>query len=97
MKNVTVVATFQARPGKEAALREALIALLGPTRKEPGCISYDMHTSPEDPAKFLFYETWQSKDDLDAHMRSPHIQKLVPRVEELCVAFPQIMIWEKVS
>jgi quinol monooxygenase YgiN len=97
MKHVTVVATFQARSGKEAALREALIGLLEPTRKEPGCISYDMHSSPDDPAKFLFYETWQSKDALDAHMRTPHFQKLVPRVEDLCVAFPQITLWEKVS
>lgn len=97
MKNVTVVATFEARPGKESALREALIALIAPTRQEPGCLSYDMHASPEDAAKFLFYETWQSKDALDAHMRTPHIQKLVPRIEELCVAFPQIALWEKIS
>src|SRR4051812_46330449 len=97
MKNVTVVATFQARPGKEAALREALTSLLAPTRKESGCLSYDMHCAPDDPAKFLFYETWQSKEAIDAHMRSPHIQKLVPRVDELCVAFPQITMWEKIS
>ena len=97
MKTLTVVATFQARPGKEADLRAALISLLAPTRKEPGCISYDVHQSADDPAKFLFYENWQSKEALDAHMRAPHIQILFPRVDELCVAFPQITMWGKIG
>jgi quinol monooxygenase YgiN len=97
MNRLTVVATFQARPGKEADLRAALISLLAPTREEPGCVSYDVHQSADDPAKFLFYEIWQSKEALDAHLRSPHLQKLVPRVDELCMAFPQITQWEKIG
>jgi quinol monooxygenase YgiN len=43
MKTITVVATFQAKPGEENELRAALIGLVGPTRKEAGCISYDLH------------------------------------------------------
>ena len=97
MKPITVVAMFQARPGKEKELRDALLGLLAPTRQEPGCVSYDMHVSAEDPAKFLFYENWTSKDKLDAHMHTPHIQKLIPRVEELCVGFPEIKLWEKMD
>jgi quinol monooxygenase YgiN len=51
-ETITVVATFQAKPGKEAELKKALISLVAPTRKEAGCINYDLHVSPEDPAKF---------------------------------------------
>jgi len=96
-RTITVVATFQARPGKENELRAALIGLLAPTRKEEGCINYDLHSSPEDPAKFLFYENWTGKAALDAHMQTPHVQNLLPRVNELCVAFPGIKIWEKIE
>ena len=39
MKTLTVTATFQARPGKEAELRAALIGLLAPTRKEASCMN----------------------------------------------------------
>ena len=95
MKALTVVATFQARPGKESALRAALTGLLGPTRREPGCLNYDLHQSAQEPAKFLFHENWADKAALDAHLKSPHIQKLLPRVDELCIALPQITIWEK--
>ena len=97
MKTLTVVATFQARPGKEAALRVALLSLLAPTRQEAGCINYDLHQSPEDPAKFLFHENWTDKAAMDAHMQTSQIQKLLPRVDELCVEFPQIVVWEKIG
>ena len=97
MKTLTVVATFQARPGKEAELKNALIGLVAPTRKEPGCVNYDLHASPEDASKFLFHENWTSQAHLDAHLQSAHIKALLPRVDELCLAFPEIKIWEKIG
>src|SRR5471030_3201921 len=96
-KILTVVAAFQAKPGKENELRAALIGLVAPTRNETGCLNYDLHASPEDPAKFLFYENWTSKAALDAHLQSAHIKALLPRVDELCVAFPEIKIWGKIA
>ena len=97
MKIITVVATFQAQPGKETELKKALVGLVEPTRQEAGCINYDLHVSPEDPAKFLFHENWASQAQLDAHLANAQIQALLPRVGELCVAFPDIVIWEKIA
>jgi quinol monooxygenase YgiN len=97
MKTITVVATFEARPGKEADLKKALISLVAPTRKEAGCINYDLHISPLDPAKFLFHENWTTKAALDAHLQSPHVQALLPRTDELCVGMPDIVVWEKIA
>jgi quinol monooxygenase YgiN len=96
-KTTTVVATFQARPGKEAELKKALIGLVATTRKETGCINYDLHVSPEDLGKFLFHENWTSKANLDAHLQNTHIQVLLPRLDELCVGMPEIKIWEKIA
>jgi len=97
MKTLTVVATFVARPGKESELRAALIGLVAPTRKESGCINYDLHISTETPAKFLFHENWTNKAALDAHMLMPHIQALLPRVGELCAEAPSITTWDQIS
>ena len=94
---VTVTATFEARPGKEAELKKALLSLVAPTHKEAGCLNYDLHVSPENPAKFLFHENWTSRELLDAHLKSPHIAVLLSRLDELCTAFPQITIWEKIG
>ncbi|MGA2786871.1 MAG: putative quinol monooxygenase [Verrucomicrobiota bacterium] len=97
MKTLTVIATFQARPGKEAALRAVLSGLLAPTRKESGCLNYDLHQSTEDPAKFLFHENWTSQAHLDAHLQTAHLKALLPRMDELCVARPEITTWERVN
>jgi quinol monooxygenase YgiN len=97
MKTVTVVATFQARPGKETVLRAALTGLLAPTRKETGCINYDLHQSPDDPGKFMFHENWISRETLHAHSKSAHLAALHSRVNELCPEPPEVEIWERVG
>jgi len=96
-KIVTVVATFQAKPGKEAELQQALTGLVAPTRQETGCLNYDLHVLPESPGKFLFHENWTSKAHLDAHLQSAHIKALLPRVPELAVGLPDIQLWEKIA
>jgi quinol monooxygenase YgiN len=97
VKTVTVVATFQAKAGKETELKKALIGLVTPTHKEAGCINYDLHISPEDAGQFLFHENWTSKAHLDAHLQNTHIQVLLPCLDELCIGMPEIKIWEKIA
>lgn len=96
-KPITVVATFQAKPGKQQELKKALLAVIGPTRKEAGCLNYDLHQLQEDSGKFLFHENWTSRAHLDAHLQNTHIQMLLPRMGELCVGMPEIAIWEKIG
>jgi quinol monooxygenase YgiN len=96
-KPVTVIATFQANPGKEVELQKALTSLIARTRQEPGCINYDLHVSAEYPSRFLFHETWTSRAHLDAHLQSEHVKVMFPRVSELCVAFPDIVVWDKIA
>jgi quinol monooxygenase YgiN len=94
-QTIIVVSTHQARPGKEAELKKALASLVEPTRKEAGCINYDLHVSPEYPRKFMFHETWISKEHFEAHLRGALIKVLLPHLNELCDRFPDIEIWEK--
>ncbi|HLB34488.1 MAG TPA: putative quinol monooxygenase [Chthoniobacterales bacterium] len=95
-KKLTVVASFQSHPGKEAELRTLLLGLVSPTLQEEGCINYDLHQSIEDPTKFLFYENWVSREHLDRHLQSEHIKVLLLRREELCMQPPEITFWEHV-
>jgi quinol monooxygenase YgiN len=96
-KYLYISAAFRARPGKETELRDALKALQGPTRAEPGCLTYDLHEGVGDPARLMMFETWESQAAIDAHVKSPHVQKFAPRVDGLCAESPQIIIWERIS
>jgi quinol monooxygenase YgiN len=73
---VVLTAMVKAKQGQEDAVEEALLALVEPTRKEPGCLCYNLHQSKSDPTQFMFYEQWASKGDLDAHGKTPHMKAL---------------------
>jgi len=70
----TVVAWMEAKLGMETDLRTALLELIEPTRKEGGCVQYDLHEHTERPGHFVFYENWKSHDHLDRHLATPHLQ-----------------------
>lgn len=93
---LTVIAYFRAKPGQESRAREALQALLAPTRAEPGCINYDLHQSLDDPAAFVFYENWESAAHLEVHARSAHIRALERIVPDVFTAPPEISRWAAV-
>ncbi len=67
---LTIVAELKAKPGKEAQLRQALQALIEPTRHQPGNINYDMLVSNQDPGVIIFYENWRTKAEWERHMKS---------------------------
>lgn len=70
---IDVVAHIHARPGHEHALRQVLESFVEPTRKENGCLRYDLFTDLDDPTKFTFIEEWTTREALDAHGQSAHI------------------------
>jgi len=80
---LTVIAEATAKPGKEDELKRRLLELVEPTRKEEGCIRYDLHVNNAEPARFVFYETWKSLAMLDRHLQSPHLRAFIADSPEL--------------
>ena len=90
MPEIVVIGALKARPGKEDETREALAGLVAPTHAEPGCILYALHQGTDDPQRFVFVERWASREELDAHLRSPHIAALLEKADELLAEDPDI-------
>lgn len=80
---LTVVAAMVAKAGKEDELKKRLLGLVEPTRKEEGCVQYDLHESTAEPGRFLFFENWKSRELLDRHLQSPHLRAFVAEAPEL--------------
>jgi quinol monooxygenase YgiN len=96
-KTLTVIAILKAKPGKEAVVKQELLALIPPTRKEPGCINYDLHEDMENPARFVFHENWASMTDLEAHLERPHLKALMAKAGELLAEPPQLIMAAKIG
>ncbi len=94
---ITVEAKIKAKPGMEDKVREELLSLVASTRKEAGCMNYDLHQSPEDKSLFMFYENWRSKKDLDEHIRTPHFLAFEEKAGELLAEPPTITLWKMIS
>jgi (4S)-4-hydroxy-5-phosphonooxypentane-2,3-dione isomerase len=45
------------------------------TRQEPGNVRFDVLQAEDDPARFLLYEAYQSKDDFARHQQTAHYLK----------------------
>jgi len=95
MSKVTVVARMTAKPGMQARLQEELLHMVAETRKEEGCLNYDLHRFAEDPGQFLFYENWVSQAHLDRHAQSAHIQSFRARASEFLASPTEITLWTK--
>ena len=81
--HVTIIGTVTAKPETRDELLALLATQVAPTRAEPGCINYDFHIDASDPCCFVFYENWQSLNDLDAHLAMPHLAPLFSQLGRL--------------
>lgn len=57
--------------------------LVEATRKEEGCIKYELYQDEKDSRILAVIEEWESRDALNKHMNSEHFMKLVPMIGAL--------------
>jgi quinol monooxygenase YgiN len=95
---LTVVAIAKVKPGTEADFEKAAELLVEGTRKEPGNLGDVLHRSKTDPTEFLFYETWRSAGDSDAHMKGAVLGTFFDHVkDEFEPGYPQLSQYEVVN
>ena len=81
MSKLTVVADIHAVPDKVDLVKSELQKLISITLAEDGCLQYDLHQDNENPAHFLFYENWESREQWQVHMNAPHLSAYLKAVE----------------
>ncbi len=73
MSKLTIVANVHASPDQIDLVKVELEKLVPITRAEKGCIQYDLHRDNDNPAHFMFYEIWESRELWQTHMNAPHL------------------------
>lgn len=80
-QQLSVVARILVKEEKRALVKKELLKLIDITRKEEGCINYDLHQDNENPNLFLFYENWTNRDLWQAHMGNAHLAEYIKATE----------------
>jgi len=88
--SLRVVARIKARAETVNEVRELLASLVEPTRKEFGCITYELLQNTEDPTDFTFVEEWESDKALASHLASDHLKAIGPKLQPVVVEAPDI-------
>ena len=94
---LTVVAKVRAKPGREDEVLRELQILVEETRKEVGCLNYDLHRSQTEPAVFMFYENWTDRAALDAHAASPHMKAWGTKQPDMLAHGVEIGLYDMIS
>jgi quinol monooxygenase YgiN len=89
---IYVVATLTVKPETRAEFISGATACIKETRKEPGCIAYDLHESVTDHSKMVFVEQWENAEALVPHRTTEHMKAFGRIVRDCITAPPRIEV-----
>lgn len=67
---IIVQITMKALPEKRKEVLQTLLSMIEAIRQEKGCRSYQVFQDIEDENVFTLVEEWETREDLEHHMRS---------------------------
>ena len=81
---IVVRITMIVLPEKQLEVMQTLLSMIGPTGKEAGCQSYAVFCDIEDKNLFSLLEEWETREDLDHHIKSHRFGVLLGTKTLLC-------------
>jgi quinol monooxygenase YgiN len=91
-KPFTLVVIVKVKEGEGKKFEEAFAKALTATRKEKGCIRYDLNHDTENAARYVVYERWKSLADLESHLKSDHIKALLGVLPDVTTGGPELHV-----
>lgn len=92
---VTLIVLLRSKEGQHLLLEAEIRALVGPTRKEEGCLQYDLHHSVDQPSLFLLHEVWGTRAHHTAHTKTSHFLRWDARKDSL-LASREATCWQQI-
>jgi quinol monooxygenase YgiN len=78
-----VFVRLHAREGEESAVEQAFRDVTGPSRQEPGCLSFHTFRLTRDRRLFYIHSRWVDEAAFQAHAELPHTVRFLKRVDAL--------------
>jgi quinol monooxygenase YgiN len=82
-KPFALLVTIKAKAGKEKDVEAAFTPAIAATKKETGCLAYELNRDPDDPTTYVMYEKFKSVAALADHLKQDHTTKLLQALEPL--------------
>ena len=82
-KPFALLVTIKAKAGKEKDVEAAFTPCLAATKKETGCLAYELNRDPDEPTTYVMFEKFKNLAALEDHLKKDHTQKLLKTLESL--------------
>jgi (4S)-4-hydroxy-5-phosphonooxypentane-2,3-dione isomerase len=83
---VVLAVTWMAKAGHDADVHPIFAKLTEESRKEAGCVMYQVHRHKTEPRRFFIYEQYKDDAALEAHRATTHFlqyaRKELPKVAD---------------
>lgn len=93
---VKVIAKFFVDQNKIDQFIKLSKELIENTRKESGCIKYELFEDTTKNTIFSIIEEWENTQALDAHFNSKHFIKLIPQLELIVTQRIEVNIYKQI-
>jgi quinol monooxygenase YgiN len=74
---IIVRITMNVLPEKQKEVMQTLLSMIETAGKEKGCLSYDLFCDIDGKTVFNLIEEWETREDLDRHIRSERFSVLL--------------------
>jgi quinol monooxygenase YgiN len=92
---IAVIVTLHVKPGRAGEFLAALAPVLDAMRHEPTFINAVLHRDPEDPDRFMLYETWADRSELvEVQMGRAYRKPYMDRLPELLAEPRQVQVFQ---
>ena len=89
-----VISRIETRPDAWECFVAAAGDCIEATRREQGCLAYEIHESLTQPGRFVSFESWETRADIDRNMRSDHMRAFLDAARTCVTAPPVIEVVE---
>lgn len=94
---VHIMARITARPESADTLKGLLADLAAQSRKEEGCLHYELFQRQDAEHVFQTVERWTDQAAVDAHMDSPHVTNAIALGSAHFGAAPEIHAFSQIA
>jgi quinol monooxygenase YgiN len=82
-KPFALLVPIKVKAGKQQEFEAAFAVCIAATKKEPGCLAYELNRDADDPTAYVMFEKFKNVAALADHLNQDHTKKIFKAMEAL--------------
>ncbi|HSV55791.1 MAG TPA: putative quinol monooxygenase [Magnetospirillaceae bacterium] len=91
---LVLAVAYRAKPGCRGEALRAARACSAESRRETGNMDYTFYAGIDDESAFFLFEQWESREALDAHLKTRHVAEFRAALRDLLEAPASVRVYE---